>query len=51
MRFYLLLDCRIQDGKSSDYAYRFDEFGRLTQKKNRIDGTQNCFDTENDEIE
>ena len=47
MRFYLLLACRIQNGKSSDYAYSFDEFGRLTQKKNRIDGTQNCYYNEN----
>ncbi|MBP5603033.1 MAG: RHS repeat-associated core domain-containing protein [Treponema sp.] len=28
------------DGKGSDYAYSFDEFGRLTQEKNRLDGVQ-----------
>ena len=28
------------DGKGSDYVYSFDEFGRLTQEKNRLDGVQ-----------
>ena len=38
------------DGKGSDYAYSFDEFGRLTQEKNRIDGTQSYTYNENGEL-
>ena len=38
------------DGKGSDYAYSFDEFGRLTQEKNRLDGIQNYTYNENGEL-
>ena len=38
------------DGKGSDYVYSFDEFGRLTQEKNRIDGIQNYTYNENGEL-